>query len=84
MGKKGKGTGSFGKRKNKSHTLCRRYALDIVVIDRVLPRESLSERNPDGALFFLLLRLFFGCEEGALAWRAFCDFVARSGCAREG
>ncbi|CAL6376847.1 unnamed protein product [Bathycoccus prasinos] len=24
MGKKGKGTGSFGKRKNKSHTLCRR------------------------------------------------------------
>ena len=58
MGKKGKGTGSFGKRKNKSHTLCRRYALDIVVIDRVLPRESLSERNPDDALFFLLLRLF--------------------------
>ena len=83
MGKKGKGTGSFGKRKNKSHTLCRRYALDIVVIDRVLPRESLSERNPDDALFFLLLRLFFKASDGD-AWRAFCDFVARSGCAREG
>ena len=25
MGKIGKGTGSFGKRRNKSHTLCRRY-----------------------------------------------------------
>ncbi|KAI8475152.1 MAG: ribosomal protein L37 component of cytosolic 80S ribosome and 60S large subunit [Monoraphidium minutum] len=24
MGKKGKGTGSFGKRRNKTHTLCRR------------------------------------------------------------
>ncbi|CAK0751649.1 60S ribosomal protein L37A [Coccomyxa viridis] len=24
MGKKGKGTGSFGKRHNKTHTLCRR------------------------------------------------------------
>merc|ERR1712205_22873 len=24
MGKKGKGTGSFGSRRNKSHTLCRR------------------------------------------------------------
>ncbi|KAK3271376.1 60S ribosomal protein L37 [Cymbomonas tetramitiformis] len=24
MGKAGKGTGSFGKRRNKSHTLCRR------------------------------------------------------------
>ncbi|KIZ05698.1 60S ribosomal protein L37-3 [Monoraphidium neglectum] len=23
MGKKGKGTGSFGKRRNKTHTLCR-------------------------------------------------------------
>jgi hypothetical protein len=66
MGKKGKGTGSFGKRKNKSHTLCRRYALDIVVIDRVLPRESLSERNPDDALFFLLLRLFFKASDGEM------------------
>nr|CBV76072.1 60S ribosomal protein L37 [Polytomella sp. Pringsheim 198.80] len=24
MGKKGKGTGSFGKRRNKTHTMCRR------------------------------------------------------------
>ncbi|KAG1673541.1 hypothetical protein FOA52_003841 [Chlamydomonas sp. UWO 241] len=24
MGKKGKGTGSFGKRRNKTHTICRR------------------------------------------------------------
>ena len=85
MGKKGKGTGSFGKRKNKSHTLCRRYALDIVVIDRILPRESLSERNPDDAFFFLLLRLFFkGRRSDEDAWRAFCDFVARSGLPREG
>jgi len=28
MGKKGKGTGSFGSRRNKSHTLCRRYVVE--------------------------------------------------------
>jgi len=52
MGKKGKGTGSFGKRKNKSHTLCRRYAIDIVTFDRRIPRESLSGRIPNVLFFF--------------------------------
>lgn len=34
MGKKGKGTGSFGSRRNKSHTLCRRYVFDDGVTER--------------------------------------------------
>lgn len=40
MGKKGKGTGSFGSRRNKSHTLCRRYVFDDAATERA--RASLT------------------------------------------
>ena len=49
MGKIGKGTGSFGKRHNKSHTLCRRY---------VLPQLQLLDEKINAFLGFVCCAYF--------------------------